>query len=113
MGHTGLMGLFMIVCGFFQPTAQLPRPVFVWPLVRFNNFPPFWHKLIHRLTWGLAPLIELSVRMVVLREADLQLDQPWRGWIVVITSLLVSIFLNAALYVDAHLQLRRLHAQRV
>jgi len=28
----GCLGLFMIVCGFFQPRNQLPKPVFLYPL---------------------------------------------------------------------------------
>lgn len=27
----GCLGLFMIVCGFFQPRGQLPKPVFLYP----------------------------------------------------------------------------------
>lgn len=28
----GLLGIFMLVCGFFQPVAELPAPVFRYPL---------------------------------------------------------------------------------
>lgn len=29
---SGLLGIFMLVCGFFQPAAQLPKPVLYYPL---------------------------------------------------------------------------------
>ena len=28
----GILGFFMLVCGFFQPRNQLPRPVFYYPM---------------------------------------------------------------------------------
>lgn len=28
----GLLGLFMIVCGFFQPLGSMPKPIFRYPL---------------------------------------------------------------------------------
>lgn len=28
----GLLGIFMLTCGFFQPASQLPRPVLYYPL---------------------------------------------------------------------------------
>jgi hypothetical protein len=31
-GGAGILGLDMLVCGFFQPAGQLPRPVFYYPL---------------------------------------------------------------------------------
>ena len=31
-GGAGVLGLDMLVCGFFQPAGQLPRPVFYYPL---------------------------------------------------------------------------------
>jgi ABC-type multidrug transport system permease subunit len=31
-GGAGILGLDMLVCGFFQPAGQLPRPVFFYPL---------------------------------------------------------------------------------
>jgi hypothetical protein len=31
-GGAGLMGMFMLVCGFFQPVGQLPNPVWRYPL---------------------------------------------------------------------------------
>ncbi|KAK9818551.1 hypothetical protein WJX74_006208 [Apatococcus lobatus] len=29
---SGLLGIFMLVCGFFQPAGQLPRPILYYPL---------------------------------------------------------------------------------
>lgn len=31
-GGAGMLGMFMLVCGFFQPVAQLPGPVWRYPL---------------------------------------------------------------------------------
>lgn len=28
----GIMGMFMLVCGFFQPVGQLPKPIWLYPL---------------------------------------------------------------------------------
>ncbi len=37
---SGLLGLYMIVCGFFQPTSKLPRPVLRFPLhyIAFHTY---------------------------------------------------------------------------
>jgi len=53
----GIMGLFMIVCGFFQPTAQLPKPVLVFPLhyISFHtySFFGFMHNEFDKVNdWG-------------------------------------------------------------
>ena len=36
----GLLGFFMLVCGFFQPRNQLPKPVFLYPFhyVSFETY---------------------------------------------------------------------------
>jgi len=36
----GILGLFMIVCGFFQPLNSMPKPIFRYPLsyISFHTF---------------------------------------------------------------------------
>lgn len=31
-GGAGILGMFMLVCGFFQPVGELPAPVWRYPL---------------------------------------------------------------------------------
>ncbi len=39
-GGAGLMGMFMLVCGFFQPVGELPDPVWRYPLhyIAFHSY---------------------------------------------------------------------------
>lgn len=31
-GGAGILGMYMLVCGFFQPVGQLPEPVWRYPM---------------------------------------------------------------------------------
>ena len=50
----GILGFFMLVTGFFQPTAQLPRPVFLYPLhyVSFQTYA--WYGFMNNEFRGTA-----------------------------------------------------------
>jgi hypothetical protein len=60
-GGAGLMGMFMLVCGFFQTVDQLPKPVWRYPLhyMAFHSYafaggpPPLGAHGTRRM--GLAP----------------------------------------------------------
>lgn len=36
----GLLGIFMVVCGFFQPLGSMPKPIFRYPLsyISFHTY---------------------------------------------------------------------------
>ncbi|GLC35641.1 hypothetical protein PLESTB_000000400 [Pleodorina starrii] len=58
-GGAGIMGMFMLVCGFFQPVGELPAPVWRYPLhyMSYHSyaFAGFMHNEFDRTSGWLCP----------------------------------------------------------